>query len=86
MVFKAILTDNYRDTDTGAPKVLLKNIKQEGAQFRDHCWVPLTKELRLLLRKYSKATILFEGEVQEYLKRATTIQQTLTVQKIIRIW
>ena len=38
--YTAIISRNFRDTNTGDPKVLLRDVRDfEGNLFRDHCWV-----------------------------------------------
>ena len=38
--YTATISRNFRDTNTGDPKVLLRDVRDfEGNLFRDHCWV-----------------------------------------------
>ena len=38
--YTATISRNFRDTNTGDPKVLLRNVRDfQGNLFRDHCWV-----------------------------------------------
>lgn len=38
--YTATISRNFRDTNTGDPKVLLRDVRDfQGNLFRDHCWV-----------------------------------------------
>ena len=87
MKFTAKISRNLRDTNTGAPKVLLRGIMSDNDEFRDHAWVELNQELDKLL-KHSKefkrkqgngsAIIEFEADIKSYEYRGSTYKQTLT--------
>jgi len=48
-MFRADIQRQFRDVATGQPKVLLTNITNEKGEFRDHCWVIITEEIRHLI-------------------------------------
>jgi len=93
-MFEAIISRNLRDTATGAPKVLLRNIIAEGTQFRDHAWVELNQEIDYLLkhcklfrRKSGNGAvkIQFNADIKEYKYRDEVVKQTLASLKDITV-
>lgn len=79
--YTASISRNFRDTSTGAPKVLLRGIQNEDEDFRDHGWVPLNKELNnffsTYLRGNGKRIIAFYAEEASYSDRNGGYKVTL---------
>jgi len=94
MKFTAKISRNLRDTNTGAPKVLLRGIMTEEDEFRDHAWVELNRELDKVLKHNKEfkrkqgngsAIIEFEADVKNYEYRGSVYKQTLNNIKTVRI-
>lgn len=86
--YTASISRNFRDTSTGAPKVLLRGIQNEDNEdVRDHGWVPLNKELNNFFNTYlrgnGKRVITFYAEEASYSGRNGDSKVTLkNVQRI----
>ena len=70
MKFIARLHHNKRNTDRLDQKVLITGVHNEDTneQFRDHCWVPITKKIEQLIPKTNRhhAVITFEADIEPY--------------------
>lgn len=68
--FIAKLHRNSRNTNRLDQKVLLTGVHNEDTdeQFRDHCWVPLTAQLKRLLPSTNRTTkiVTFEAVSEPY--------------------
>lgn len=54
--YTAMISCNYRDTNTASPKVLLRGIMDDDNEiYRDHCHVNITSHLDKVLSKSSKS-------------------------------
>ena len=50
-MYTATISRNFREIHT-SPKVLLRNIvNEDGVEFRDHLWIPITKIIKEILPK-----------------------------------
>lgn len=82
MRLTAIISPNFRDVATGAPKVLLRQVMEGTTEYRDHCWVEINKYLDEVLqglkRKNKSVKIAFEAEIKEYEYRGSIYKRTLT--------
>ncbi len=81
MTLTAIISRNFRDTATGAPKVLLRGIQTPDEEYRDHAWVELTVELRRVVDRITNnrsLIITLEAEMKEYTYRPGIVKRTLT--------
>lgn len=81
MTLTAIISRNFRDTATGAPKVLLRGIQTPDEEYRDHAWVELTKELKQVTNRITNnrsLIITLEADVKEYIYRPGVVKRTLT--------
>lgn len=87
MKFIAKLHHNKRNVDRLDEKVLLTGIHNEDTdeQFRDHCWVPVSKKIERLIPKSNRhsAIITFEAEIENYPYDAS--KQKLTKIKHIQV-
>ena len=78
--YTAIISRNLRDVNTGAPKVLLRDIQCEGTSYRDHAWVELTPELDKTIasiRGNKSAMITFLAREKDYMYRGEVFKKTL---------
>lgn len=75
-----------RDVKTGTPKVLLENIfSEDGIQFRDHCYVTITKPIQNRLncmRNNRTFVVELKATEIEYLRRGIEKALTLNVTDI----
>lgn len=81
MKLTAKISRNFRDTATGAPKVLLRNICIGEDEYRDHAWVELTPELRKIVNTITRnrsLLISLYAEEKSYIYRAGVVKRTLT--------
>ena len=89
-MYTARLTGNKRDTWTISPKVLLLDIKEIGftQQFRDHCWVKITKQLEEVIPRNGNNRpiyIQFSAKKKLYMRRGVEEALTLSAVKNIKI-
>lgn len=80
-MYKADIQRQFRDVRTGEPKVLLTNILSELGEFRDHCWVIITKEIEHLIpRKCGiKRPIQFNATPKVYYSGKSTLSNIKVV-------
>lgn len=91
----AKISKNYRDVQTGSPKVLLRIDQVQSDTFdRDHTFVPLTPNLKKILQTIkgnSSLVIQFEADEIQYTDKrqlvagVVTNKQTLTNIRNIKI-
>lgn len=87
MELTAKLTGNRRDVNTNSPKALLTHIQGLTEEFRDHCWVKITKDIEKLqpLGHQKPVSVKIEAKIKKYVKRGKEVQETLDVLKICRL-
>ena len=69
MVTATIQPNSRRDTQTGDPKVLLRDVYVNGEFFRDHLWVSEEKfaHLRKMCKhNASQIQVRFKAKIREY--------------------
>ena len=65
--YTATISRNFRDTNTGDPKVLLRNVRDfEGNLFRDHCWVSKSALDNVIPYKNKSFKISFLAKIKSY--------------------
>ena len=83
----AKISRNFRDVQSGAPKVLLRGLQTPTEDFRDHAWVehcPSLKRITDTLKDNSSLLISFTAEAKDYNYRGES-KRTLTNIKNIRV-
>lgn len=88
MTLTAKISRNFRDTETGAPKVLLRSIQTEDEEYRDHAWVEMTKELKTLLqtkRAMSNRSYIIQFEADEKVYKYRDQEYKKTLQNVHNI-
>jgi len=73
-MFKATIKGrNFRDVQSGTPRVLLTNVMHKGQVFRDHMWLEITPEIRKVLPTSNTAVvnISFEADLVGYRNHIT---------------
>lgn len=81
--YTALISRNFRDM-AGTFKVLLRDIKEiNGEEFRCHCFVEMTEEVKRVIPKINKCTYLikFTAKHKEY-KNILTGEVKLTLHEI----
>ena len=85
--FIAKLNRNFRNVNRIDTKVLLTGVHNEDTdeEFRDHCWVDLSRSLEKLLPRTNRksAVITFEADIEPYAYDAS--KQKLVKIKRIRV-
>lgn len=76
-MYRAKIQRQFRDVATSTPKVLLTDITSELGEFRDHCWVELSDQLRKLVpdRCGQKLAICFKASVKQYYSGKSTLHK-----------
>ena len=82
MLITATISRNLRDTNTSAPKVLLRNLETNDGPYRDHAWVELNDQLVKLLRSKRfhnnrSHTVQLKADEKVYHYRGTEFKRTL---------
>jgi hypothetical protein len=86
--FTALVSTVRRDTETGSPKMLLRDIECEGTPYRDHAHVEENDELvrlRQSIKGNKWVTITFLAKEKEYKYRGEVFKKTLHKVKDISI-
>lgn len=82
MLITAVISRNLRDTNTGSPKVLLRNLQTTEGLYRDHAWVELNAQLHQLLRakrfnNNRSHVVYLEADEKIYNYQGSTLKRTL---------
>ena len=65
--YTATISRNFRDTNTGDPKVLLRDVRDyQDNLFRDHCWVSRDLLLEVIPYGNKSLRISFLAKVKPY--------------------
>lgn len=92
-LYTAIVGTEYRNVYTLSPIVCIRNIVNvaTGEVFRDHAWIPLTDDIRAMVKDNKKyAVITFKAREQPYQTRGpakiglvgvTEVTKVMTVKK-----
>jgi hypothetical protein len=86
-MFTAIITRNFRDVNTSSPKVLLLQVQNDSAIFRDHCWVTISDTIKDFVPKknHIKTKICFDAKVKEYQTYGPVKQTLISIKNIRRL-
>ncbi len=85
--FTGILTGGLREVNT-SPKTILLNVMCEGVEFRDHCWVRISKRIMEVIPKSHekmKVKIAFSARVEEYMSSDGKKQGLGHIRQIVKI-